>query len=826
MSKFKLIAIVLALVLLLTLGLSACGPKKPPDEEEVNYTYNTYIGATPSDFNPHTWETNADNIIAGYAEPGWVDSGMAVDENGDPVDGEYAFHYEMATNIVDVTASYAGQWGIDAEAIDGDGLAYEITLNPDACWEDGTLINADSYIYSMQQLLNPEMQNYRANNYYSGDNALVGAYDYYMQGQQTYVITSNLFSTITEAAAECDVYLTLDTETDAAVASGFGVGYSSLLGITGNGAYFEIFTGEEGARTPTGVNFFDKYLAIMAEAGEDVTRLPLTQDIIDDYNNCDRWNPNADVEMVIMTKVYYTFPDCEWEDVSLLKTGEYKLVWINLAPVTEFYFKISCTSNFLVYEDLYEENKTTTDGLVSTTYGTSQDTYMSYGPYKLVSFEDDKAFALAQNDEWFGWTDGNHEGQYQTEEVKFQVLADQQTILQMFQKGQLDDVILTATDMSTFGASPYLLKTPTTYTYRWFFNTDIVDLQAIEAERNDGKNVSILYFDEFRHAWSLALNRTRWCAEVTPGYIPAFSLYNTLYMYDVERNPSSVYRNSDEAMQAVCDLYGVTWGATEEFKTLKEAHDSVTGFNLARAQELFQEAYDLAIAAGYMTAGQEVAINVGATAGAATEQYQSQNTLLQEFIDAATVGTDLEDKITITYIYNLSTRYDDVYNGVREAGHGAWGGAAYYPFSAIRCYTDPDYTNIHESGGFDPTIETLTITADFDPAIDGEETEIKTYQEWAKSINSGIYNPDTPEMLALRLIIMSRLEYGILNMYSCIPCSAEAEVSMISQKVQQATTTYNIMYGYGGVRFMTYNYTNDEWTAYCATQPNGILDYT
>ena len=38
------------------------------------------------------------------------------------------------------------------------------------------------------------------------------------------------------------------------------------------------------------------------------------------------------------------------------------------------------------------------------------------------------------------------------------------------------------------------------------------------------------------------------------------------------------------------------------------------------------------------------------------------------------------------------------------------------------------------------------------------------------------------------------------------------------------TTDYNIMYGYGGIRHMTYNYTDAEWDAFVAKE-GGTLSY-
>lgn len=51
----------------------------------------------------------------------------------------------------DVTADYAGTYGIPAEACRG--YAFRILLNGDACWDDGVFITAEDYLYTIQKLL-------------------------------------------------------------------------------------------------------------------------------------------------------------------------------------------------------------------------------------------------------------------------------------------------------------------------------------------------------------------------------------------------------------------------------------------------------------------------------------------------------------------------------------------------------------------------------------------------------------------------------------------------------------------------------------------------
>ena len=58
----------------------------------------------------------------------------------------------LTTNMPeDVTAEYAGTYGIPENALRN--YAYRITLNDKACWDDGTPINADSWMYTLHKML-------------------------------------------------------------------------------------------------------------------------------------------------------------------------------------------------------------------------------------------------------------------------------------------------------------------------------------------------------------------------------------------------------------------------------------------------------------------------------------------------------------------------------------------------------------------------------------------------------------------------------------------------------------------------------------------------
>jgi oligopeptide transport system substrate-binding protein len=136
---------------------------------------------------------------------------------------------------------------------------------------------------------------------------------------------------------------------------------------------------------------------------------------------------------------------------------------------------------------------------------------------------------------------------------------------------------------------------------------------------------------------------------------------------------------------------------------------------------------------------------------------------------------------------------------------------------------------IHESCGWNPTEETLTLTVNTDGDGTSESVE-HTLQDWAKRINGGIRDENGTTVSApitapdARLTVLAALENAVLSSYQCIPFADETVCSLYSQKIQYATLSYNVMYGYGGIRLMTYNYDDAAWESFVAEQ-GGILNY-
>lgn len=203
MKGKKLVALLLACVMCLGL-LAGCNkgtsdPTPTPSASVENtqnpsapltYTYQDSVSTMATNWNPHTYQTSDDSYPADFIRSGLYS--FIFNDELHPLEGKspyegYVIVPEMAASEpVDVTEKIKAEhpeYGIPESATKG--FAYTIDLNPDCTWADGTPINADTYVYSMKQLLNPDLLNYRATDYYSGDLCIAGAEAYANGGHES-----------------------------------------------------------------------------------------------------------------------------------------------------------------------------------------------------------------------------------------------------------------------------------------------------------------------------------------------------------------------------------------------------------------------------------------------------------------------------------------------------------------------------------------------------------------------------------------------------------------------------------------------------------------
>ena len=827
----KIVSVVLVLAMLATICLTAVGclgnkddngDKTPAKEALATGTYNSYTSALGTNWNPHTWENNADSSIMSYIETPFVD--MTVK---DSKTGEYQWIFLAATEITDVTKDNQAdlvKYGC-AETDATEGYVYEIKLRPEMCWEDGTPINADTYIYSMKAMLDPTMRNYRANNYYSGESALAGAQLYYEQG-------APIYNVVVPAYDETPDY---SYDLEAAVAGG-------VLYIAPTNANWTLYTGESLSTlfSDYAKYFSDESKAILAGLEDAANVYGYTKVTADNWADVQFLmtdlltnlfgGPEADVPEVMKEAFFYDTgvvgAAVPFEQVGLYKVDDYTIRYVCATSYDYYYFLTSCTSNWIVYESIYEAKKDTTGELTTTKYATSKDTTMSYGPYKMESLQDGKQMVFVRNEKYFEYqkdesgklystsekagfkVDGEYVEQYLTEKVVIDVMTDDAAKL-AFLSGKIDDWTPAADEVVNYSTSDQLYQVDETYTMRLFFNTNLDKLAEMDKAGNQNSVVMSNY--KVRKAMSLALDRSEFVT-ATAGYKAAYSLINSLYFYDVYEDPASIYRNTNDAMQAVCNIYGVEYGEGKAYATLEEAYKSVSGFNLTEAKALMKEACDELVAAGLYTKGEKIVIQMGYKAGSLDSTDHQQVALLNKYLNAAVQDSGFGE-IELQAKDNLNNRYADVANGVYAIGWGAWGGAAFYPFTMFRVYCDPSYTSLHEAGCWNPAAETLTLT------IDGEEVTM-TWQEWSVSMTgTGKYADASNET---KLQVLAAIEENFIELYYCIPVCTTTVCSMLSYKLSYYTENYSIMYGFGGLRLMRYNYTDAEWADYVSSVNNKL----
>lgn len=818
----KTLCFVLAFMLLIGMvgAVSAEAPELP------TYTYNTYTTSLASDWNPHTWQTSAEsNLLELY-----LTSPIVTMVPKDTEEGVYQWAFGMTTAINDVTADHIDdltKYGVDLGGKEAseitEGYVYEFVLNEKACWQDGTPINADTYIYSMKAMLDPAMKNYRANNYYSGDSTIAGAEAYYFAGSMSYKDENGgdapVFTFADLTKGDDGAYYTAD---------GYPVYFAlnvALAWLQGNTLkdYVDAYGDQY-----FGVDTWESLVALMNDDGV----VPLTDESYELFKPVITANANwGETEDNMPCYMVYgvEMPIVDFDVVGVYKVDDYKInvVYQNSMPSYEECLYYNSGWPWLVYEPIYEANKDTTGKLVTTKYNNSVENTMSYGPYKLESLQEDKQMVFVRNENWYGWekaedgslisytdyeVNGEKQQRYQATKVVIDVMTDD-AAKQAFLKGDLDDWAPPAEELVTYAASDRLYKADETYTMSFFFHTKLDDLKTMDESKGNTNSV-VLSNENFRKAFSFSIDRAEWVT-ATPGYTPMFGILNNLYYYNFFKDPSSTYRSSDAAMQAVTDIYGVEYGEGTPYETLKDAYKSINGYNLTMAKELMAQACKELVEAGIYTEGEEIKIRVAYKKGALDSTDNKQIELMNKYINAAAEGSGF-GKITLEAVGNINNRYDDTANGEFAIGYGAWGGAALVPFTMFRVYCDDDYvTPINEAGCWDPATEELTLN------IEGEDVTM-TWKEWSNSMSgTGKY---AKADATVKLQVLAGLEKNFLMKYYRIPLATSTACSLLSFKTNYITEDYNFAYGWGGFELMSFNYNDAEWADFIASQ-NGALNY-
>lgn len=811
-----LIAMVLVVVLCASV-LTACKKDKGNDDENVTkpgtgwedakmYTMREYTSQMPSQWCTILSSDNANSTMESYFTSAFYEFNYKFDANGKIVPGAYTVEYSASTKLEDVTKKYAGKYGLAADA--EKGQAFAMTLRNDLKWDDGTPIKAADFVYSMSQQLSPKYLFATASNYYSGNYVIHNAQNYVKQGQKGMFPATSVL-TVYNASDDAKLIFTLN-------------GHDSYVAdyLTSNGVEPQAYVAQAAKVTVD---------ALKAIEGKSLAEIKNDETMLATWTAVLGWWKTLPNEELHFFKMEYEYPKMDFSEVGyFVGDNEYELVMVidgtlnpldaegNLTYEAGYYF-----SNWpLVKKDLWERCEDQSKTPYANSYCTTQEKSASWGPYKLTNYQDQKTYTVSRNDKWFGYGLPQYANQYQTDAIVTEKIEEWDTAWLAFQKGNLDGIGMNVKIAADYRTSKRAYFTPETWTFD-------LNIQSNATSRTDKRNNLLLNYADFRKAISLSLDRDDYCAKNNPSSQAALGLLNSMYYYDVENG--KVYRESIQAKEAILNAYGATKNADGSWKVgentytdIEEALDATTGYNLTLARQLVENAVAQAKADGKYSDGEEIILTYGIeTQSADTDRVKNW---FQAAFDNMTKGTSIEGKIKIEYfMFSSATWSDQFADGEYDLCFGAWGNAPFNP-AYLLCETQISKENRY-AVNWDPKTVSVTVKATPD---DKHEDGVYTYnlEQWRLILQGKDDCPVNFKNFPMedQLTALGAVETAILKAYYSIPVFSRYSASLMGYKVDYISYEYNTFMGYGGIRYMTFNYDDTAWAEFVASN-NNILNY-
>lgn len=821
-----LIAMVLVVVLCASV-LTACKKDKGNDDKNVTkpgtgwedpkmYTMREYTSQMPSQWCTILSSDNVNNEMESYFTSAFYEFNYKFDANGKIVPGAYTVEYSASTKLEDVTKKYAGKYGLAADA--EKGQAFAMTLRNDLTWDDGTPIKAADFVYSMSQQLSPKYLFATASNYYSGNYVIHNAQNYVKQGQKGWFDNGNMNLAYSDLALGADGKYTLKgNECTIALKK-------PLVWLRGDTLDFCV------TDTP---QYFDTeaYASLLALANENgdvavtAESLALLTTVITAKADWGETKENT----VCYMYVNYEYPAMDFSEVGyFVGDNEYELVMVidgtlnpldaegNLTYEAGYYF----SSWPLVKKDLWERCEDQSKTPYANSYCTTLEKSASWGPYKLTNYQDQKTYTVSRNDKWFGYGLPQYANQYQTDAIVTEKIEEWDTAWLAFQKGNLDDIGMDVKIAADYRTSKRAYFTPETYTFD-------LNIQSNATSKTDKRNNLLLNYADFRKAISLSLDRDDYCAKNNPSSQAALGLLNSMYYYDVENG--KVYRDTIQAKEAILNAYGATKNADGSWKVgettytdIEDALDATTGYNLTLARQLVESAVAQAKKDGKYSDGDEIILTYGIeTQTANTDRVKNW---FQAAFDNMTKGTSIEGKVKIEYfMFSSATWSEQFADGEYDLCFGAWGNAPFNP-AYLLCETQISDENRY-AVKWDPTTVEVTVKATPD---DKHKDGNYTYNlaQWRLILQGKDGCPVNFKNFPMedQLAALGAVETAILKEYYSIPVFSRYSASLMGYKVDYVSYEYNTFMGYGGIRYMTFNYDDTAWAEFVASN-NNILNY-
>ena len=810
------------------------------DESSMeSYTYNDYFASSPSTFNPLDPFAEHNSAPLNYTTSSFYEFDYNSDQTG------YNLIPVMASkDPVDVTYLYAvdDKYGIKGET---SGYAYRIALNKSATWENGERITADDYIYTIKALLDYDINSDYASSNHSAITDIANALTYY------YSKESSLPAHVVFTSFDESVYNYIVFRWDLSAKTRFikdwiiDNGYDSYIN---NGKFGPV--GEILPLLTVGLglpfDFTDAELkALDGKTYAEIISNPASKKIIDALFElwCVSESEKFDFFEAINNDSYF------FEDVGIIKVDDFTLDIVYNTKRVGYESQLNINLP-LVYEPLYESLLQEDDnGLWSTTYGTSVDTYMSYGPYKLTKYVVDDIMVFERNYNWFGYQeefsniygefvseiDGQIHRQFETTRIVLKYEPDPEKREEMFLSGQLDQLVLNSDNYNKYKYSIRLNIEYGSATQYGIILSDYASLVKREAVLNgveygegyDGSiqqyNKTILTIKEFRQAINYAINRNYIIANLYPGGSPATSLYSNLIIADPDKGLA--FNSFSETKEAICKYWGVKYGPGEEFTSLEDAYKSITGYNLNKARELVNIAVKKAIDAKLM--GPNTIVRLDYCSANDADFDKKLYNIINECLINLFKGTLLEGKFIYDYNADFgSSIFDAMQSGLTDTvwGYG-WTGSEFDPYYLFQVYCDAGSKD--DPYQFDMWINRNTPEYNVTVEVNGENMTYTVY-EWYQILN-GIHEELDFSYLEvdsnIRVKILAACELRVLQDYTYIPLVNQGSLHLLSHKCNYGKVDYVFGMGYGGIRYLTYSYNDLDWEQYVASR-GGNLSYS
>ena len=807
-----LIAMVLVVVLCASV-LTACKKDKGNDDENVTkpgtgwedpkmYTMREYTSQMPSQWCTILSSDNVNNEMESYFTSAFYEFNYKFDANGKIVPGAYTVEYSAATKLEDVTKKYAGQYGLAADA--EKGQAFAMTLRNDLKWDDGTPIKATDFVYSMSQQLSPKYLFATASNYYSGNYVIHNAQNYVKQGQKGMFPA---YSVMKEYNVADDAKLIYSTTNSRVAEKGFTP---------------EVIVAAFGIEGMT----VEKINALNGKSLADIKKDAALNETWEALLGAWKTDPNKELDFF---ETEYEYPAMDFSEVGyFVGDNEYELVMVidgtlnpldaegNLTYEAGYYF----SGWPLVKKDLWERCEDQSKTPYANSYCTTLEKSASWGPYKLTNYQDQKTYTVSRNDKWFGYGLPQYANQYQTDAIVTEKIEEWDTAWLAFQKGNLDGIGMDVKIAADYRTSKRAYFTPETYTFD-------LNIQSNAISKTDKRNNLLLNYADFRKAISLSLDRDDYCAKNNPSSQAALGLLNSMYYNDVENG--KVYRDSIQAKEAILNAYGATKNADGSWKVgettytdIEDALDATTGYNLTLARQLVENAVAQAKKDGKYSDGDEIILTYGIeTQTANTDRVKNW---FQAAFDNMTKGTSIEGKVKIEYfMFSSATWSKQFEDGEYDLCFSAWGNAPFNP-AYLLCETQISEDNRYAKK-WDP--KTVSVTVKATPDADHKDG-IYTYnlEQWRLILQGKDGCPVNFKNFPMedQLTALGAVETAILKEYYSIPVFSRYSASLMGYKVDYISYEYNTFMGYGGIRYMTFNYDDTAWAEFVASN-NNILNY-